>query len=688
MTVKFGRISHLCIGGVAIAMIASFMLAGCTSDPIVIDKNEEYTREFVKTFGVFDTQNDWNAAARVDVTVDAAIAACGTTCRVYTARPGTPGAMLVAEFPVSARTFSFDLAKAASHAYVEILDNKGKVVRAGACPLRASSVNVADALGAESVELCPTVIASSIKPNNVVSTDIRFASDNAKEIWRRLLGDERYNRAMLPDTDPDYEIVKANEVFKTYILGNKETTMTPPVSIDYLLPIVGPKDGKFSEGVCNQTKYRELLHPERGVEFVLEEAGPVSLDYFYGGTEYFNKLGYLYYKDGASLEDIMRVPRYILIDDARPHKNIWTGTSATEFGSKEMSGGMVPPTWIDFYEKGDNWMDKYFTGTKHRLVYFGDENEYEIGTAGSYIFPAGTHIVFFEIMNVGEDSENSDKPWRRNYSLPALNEFFNYTTTHGNNCFEQVTEFAANFATYQWHGSTIMGIEDGVDHDSNDMMFFVNGKIDDDEIVEVGGEKPEPQSWILAVEDLGVTDDFDFNDLVVKISHIAGSGELEIEPLAAGGTVPLQLFYADDNLDYILGYYHINEWFGESDYSVMVNTSGINLAAKSIKIDVPKDFTMSSEPLVVGEDMRMGGFHVRANHDGSGTQWTHGVLDIAAPAPGNVPQIICVPGNWEWPKERKNIRDAYPRIVNWVADRNVDADWYNYPADGLTVKRY
>ena len=111
-----------------------------------------------------------------------------------------------------------------------------------------------------------------------------------------------------------------------------------------------------------------------------------------------------------------------------------------------------------------------------------------------------------------------------------------------------------------------MGIEDGGefggDHDVNDMMFFINAKIKDEDIIEMKN-KPEPQSWLLAVEDLGNIGDFDFNDLVVKISHVSGDRHITVEPLASGGTLPIRLFYKDN--DAHIGAYknlsHINQWF-------------------------------------------------------------------------------------------------------------------------------
>lgn len=140
--------------------------------------------------------------------------------------------------------------------------------------------------------------------------------------------------------------------------------------------------------------------------------------------------------------------------------------------------------------------------------------------------------------------------------------------------------------------------------------------------------------WLLVAEDLGTTDDFDFNDIVVGISavtlnenalQLAFASEqwevirneehltlenvepgsrgasrdgdknykmLQIYPLAAGGTLPLYLHYNNGSTDYILGgssssdaknitsmltessatNYEWHRWFGDESGCLMINT--------------------------------------------------------------------------------------------------------------------
>lgn len=119
--------------------------------------------------------------------------------------------------------------------------------------------------------------------------------------------------------------------------------------------------------------------------------------------------------------------------------------------------------------------------------------------------------------------------------------------------------------------------------------------------------------WYLASEDLGSTDDWDFNDLVVTIydlttdltrPYVAKSGEypvptimgrrITVVPRAVGGTLPIYLMYegevseapTDDTFlsainakfekgTFVVGT-EMHEWLGEPDYTQMLNTGKNN----------------------------------------------------------------------------------------------------------------
>ena len=207
----------------------------------------------------------------------------------------------------------------------------------------------------------------------------------------------------------------------------------------------------------------------------------------------------------------------------------------------------------------------------------------------------------------------------------------------------------------------LLGVEDeGGDDDMNDILFFIKGNVKDDDIPEIG-EDPEENSWIIACEDLGDTDDYDFNDVVFKVSHVSGQTTATVTPLAAGGT--LETFIIHNNS--YLGETHqlLGAKQSASGSYPMINTSKNTATGTPKEVTVAEDFTITKN---------MGGFGILVkgkNGDSNATL-------ITAPTAGTAPQMFCVPATWAWPTERTKIQDAYPDFAKWSADSN-NIEWYN-----------
>ena len=162
--------------------------------------------------------------------------------------------------------------------------------------------------------------------------------------------------------------------------------------------------------------------------------------------------------------------------------------------------------------------------------------------------------------------------------------------------------------------------------------------------------------WILAAEDLGSTDDWDFNDLVVNIydlttdltrpySSKAGkyptptiiARRITVVPKAAGGTMPLYLMYEGEVADaptdetmltainanfkkgtYVVGT-EIHSWLGEPDYTKMLNTGlndgydgcGVSFCVPVIQTTESLDFDIQFPPQTIsGDNQPIRGFWV------------------------------------------------------------------------------
>lgn len=227
-------------------------------------------------------------------------------------------------------------------------------------------------------------------------------------------------------------------------------------------------------------------------------------------------------------------------------------------------------------------------------------------------------------------------------------------------------DMAAYFKQEMENGTTrtFVGFEDqaGDVRDLNDLMLMIDPSpivIDND-----------VQEWIIAAEDLGATDDYDFNDVVFSVKHASGQSTATVTPLAAGGSKETYLYrngvrIGDSEFHILLG----GSMKEDGTYS-FVNTESVGAAGNPITIDVPVDFS-----LAYGDDMNMGGFSLQI--DGHSTV-------VTSPGKGDAPQMICVPAGWKWPKEFVRIDVAYPDFGKWGANYT-SSEWYNNPVKDQVI---
>ena len=229
----------------------------------------------------------------------------------------------------------------------------------------------------------------------------------------------------------------------------------------------------------------------------------------------------------------------------------------------------------------------------------------------------------------------------------------------------------------------LLGLEDwklsvGGDNDCNDFIFSViappEGRVPDvvrlDSIITTRTEthtesitRSTAMGYVIAFEDLGSTDDSDFNDIVLRLNHVSGEEDATVELLAAGGTMETYILYGDEVL---WGGKEVHKLYGV-DQSKMVNTgwySASNPSPTTIKVGA--DFKIKN----AAKD-----FHIRVTaKDGSGVQTT-----VSVPyTKGIVPQALLIADpNWVWPEERVNVGTAYPAFSTFVSNYRDGLSWYN-----------
>lgn len=485
---------------------------------------------------------------------------------------------------------------------------------------------------------------------------------------------------------PDAKWVgSAKNIELTLLNGVAQEEAVPCWTLGQGYKLFGP-GSFFMEGQKYYSSEKMSLYPngieglkqvEKGFSIVTE-GGEIKMPVVYGATAISDRLGYVYYKDG---QDPLAQPHYILINDARPQSNIYFNS-----WKEEAVGNMALSNWSQAEES--LWgipKDTKIYGTSYKLAFFGENHDQE----ATYNFPAGYHIVFFIAPyqpNTPNDYSNHNGSYtdvNYNYSLPELNKRINHKDCN-TDCPTYISEKdqwgnsvsargAIKAASWTFNGQTFLGFEDGGgDEDLNDIVFWVQGQYQTPEppiTVPDPDPLPEPQSesWIIACEDLGNTDDIDFNDVVFSVSHTAGETTAKVTPLAAGGVLPSNIYHGGSNLGEIHNLINGAQPNANGQYS-MLNTGSKGTPGSAITITVPADYSVTNH-----------GFTVKVKDQNESI-----VLESAEI--GTAPQMLVLPGEWAWPTERTPIGTAFPMFVNWSKAANTAIDWYKSPVEGKVVK--
>lgn len=337
--------------------------------------------------------------------------------------------------------------------------------------------------------------------------------------------------------------------------------------------------------------------------------------------------------------------------------------------------------------------DAYNTLNVHD--YYGDRVTAIRGITFKLTIPQGKEFGFYLrtngalssdqktiLTNLGV-SESNMPQYSANYSCANMN----LNTTKGN--------FRSAIAIYD--NFTFMGLDDdlnGGDCDCNDVTFALSNSKGEPYIPyftestenskwnqEVINKHPEYinpptqtklQSWTLAFENAGMDNDFDFNDVVLKVTPNTTTHQAEVKLLATGAQRKTEVYYNGT----LLG--EVHDLFGV-DTKTMVNTRSNTATKKAVtlnSIDWPENTTM--------EALRMN-FSLKVYNEDGTLDRKFSMTDLLNNKKS--PQALCVAGDWKWPKERVNVYTAYPLIGLWGVNFNNTeyGNWYAYPKENAVV---
>ena len=340
--------------------------------------------------------------------------------------------------------------------------------------------------------------------------------------------------------------------------------------------------------------------------------------------------------------------------------------------------------------KGD---DAWNTLNVHN--YYGDRLTAIRGLTFKLSIPKGKEYGFYlrteeklstdqktKLTNLGVTDSNLPE-YSANYSCAAMN-------TKTNN-------FRSAIAIYD--NFTFMGMDDnlnGGDLDCNDVTFalsntkgekyipvFTEGTKNSNwnkDVIEKHPEYINPpsleetnlQSWTLAFENAGLDNDYDFNDVVLKVTPNTTTHQAEVKLLATGAQRKTEVYFNRT----LLG--EVHELFGVST-DTFVNTTSNTATTKAVtlpSINWPQNTTMEAQRM---------NFSLKVYNDDGTVDREFSMKDLLNDKKS--PQALCVAGNWKWPKERINVYVAYPLIGKWGVNFNKQEyyNWYSQPKADAVV---
>lgn len=173
------------------------LLASCQADKLQITAKEEYTREFLKQFGVPDSNNGWNAAMRVKAEISPSHLDGAGRVNVFTAWPTTPGSQLVASFDVPKSNFEFDIPRNTGFVYVQILDRDSRQIYGSYAEVKDGVMRIDGAVPSRAAE--EPVYAYRLTDHPAMGT-FPFKESYNSEFWKKTKIWDFYK----PDTGPEY----------------------------------------------------------------------------------------------------------------------------------------------------------------------------------------------------------------------------------------------------------------------------------------------------------------------------------------------------------------------------------------------------------------------------------------------------------------------------------------------------
>ncbi len=711
-------------------LAAGLLFAACQADDIPgPDAKELYNRDFIKNFGVFDANHDWNMATQAGVTVSSATP---TDVKIYADVNGSRYLFGTFQGVTGNRTLSVDVPKGTDRLIVNANGRNYEVTNGASLTLDARSFSRAtENEPTLTPELGELIAENSLFSAHETADFQKFDDSYFREILETLPEGKRNTHK--PNIHSNFHIEgKAGETFTFYpIYWN--TSSSHALGL-YWLNEKGEFEWCDITGNGTENAAIEFNAGERMQDIYFTRSGKLKFYANLWGGGYQEQdskgqysMGYqaypkVKYDDNGKLAefpDCYVMAKGVTITFKKDQAfgfyiKVKGGTDclkskADETGNLPFMPSQANYDHIMFSQEDRNEFfgrvvfrdNTYYT--KDEIEWYWDkvDEEGKPTSASNVLYrikdPANEGNYLYENLTGygwGEGFEKSfnGQAWRfHDFGDDVKNGFRSGETTYARASLATVSHMVDGvkqgtrtfFAFEDWSKEPV---------DLNDIIFVVKtgaDVYDKDEKIEIP-EDPDPDPtpdepdkkfmWIVAAEDLGITD-FDFNDVVFgvtnPVSDKEGNRTVQIYPLAAGGTMPVYLYYnktlinPEGTAD---GEFH--SWFkGNHDSTKPINVGGYAAEGDPYTLAVDKDFTMAC--CTEGAYTNMGGFTIKVDKTADYEEHTITPPDHTAGVTA-APQMICLGTQWFWPTEMTHIWDPYPGFLEWCQDRNTAHNWHDH----------
>lgn len=311
----------------------------------------------------------------------------------------------------------------------------------------------------------------------------------------------------------------------------------------------------------------------------------------------------------------------------------------------------------------DDVVDKRYS---YCALYFGDEKTPNVGTEGTFTFPAGYKLGF--MVRAKTDHIENGKPRKQGelYFDGRLNVDINgYSETNFKSSFKD-KKLPLNSPRATWlkiNGHELMCWESGTDTDFNDIILEVEGSV---EPIHTSHDY-EFNTYTYCFEDRELGD-YDMNDVVIKAKRLDLT-HVQYAIVACGAND--KLFVKNINVGVINDDTEIHSLFGKGTNQLINSENGVEYI----------------EPVVVVKEVSESFSFLDEATQPSLFDKTTG-LEVKLAKKGEDPHGIMLPYDFKYPLEKVCIKDAYKDFNNWFnkdpkKDKSVvETNWYTKPVNG------